>query len=329
MNFREVTNRFVTRPRPASSGTPHRLRKLAWAVAGLAVLPLAGTLGGCSSSAVASTGTGELNVVAGENFWGSIATQLGGEKVHVTSIVSDPNADPHEYESSPADARLLASANYVILNGAGYDDWGDKLLSAQPEKGRKVLTVATLLGKKDGDNPHFWYNPTYVFAVMNQITADYRALDPGAASYFAAQYAAAQQAFAPYRQRLAYIQQHFANTPVAATESIFQYMAQYLHLDLVTPYPFMEAVAEGNDPPASSEATFVNQIQAKAFQVLVYNVQTVTPLTTTIKEQTAQQNIPVIGVSETIQPPIATFQEWMDGELDSLINALNAHALGQ
>jgi len=270
-----------------------------------------------------------LQVVAAENFWGSIATQLGGAKVHVTSIVSDPNTDPHEYESSPADARLLATANYVILNGAGYDDWGDKLLSAQPESGRRVLTVADLLGKKDGDNPHFWYDPTYVFEVMSRITADYEALDPAAASYFSSRATAVEQAFAPYRQRLAYVQQHFAGAPVAATESIFQYLAQYLKLDLVTPYPFMEAVAEGNDPPASSEAAFVNQIQAKAFDVLVYNVQTVTPLTTTMKEQTAQQDIPVIGVSETIQPPIATFQDWMDGELDALINALNAKALGR
>jgi len=316
-------------PRDVLTSTPTGpRRKVTWAVAAMA---LAGTLGGCGASAGAGTGTGTgvLSVVAAENFWGSIASQLGGDKVHVTSIVSDPNADPHEYETSPADARVLASANYVILNGAGYDDWADKLLSAQPETGRKVFTVATLLGKKDGDNPHFWYNPAYVFEVMSHITTDYEALDPVATSYFSAQYTAVQQAFAAYRERLAYIQQHFAGTPVAATESIFQYMAQYLKLDLVTPYPFMEAVAEGNDPPASSEATFVNQIQAKAFKVLVYNVQTVTPLTTTIKEQAAQQNIPVIGVSETIQPPIDTFEEWMDGQLDSLINALNANALGQ
>jgi zinc/manganese transport system substrate-binding protein len=294
-----------------------------------AVLLLAAVLGGCASTAASAGSAGVINVVAAENFWGSIAAQLGGAKVHVISIVSDPNTDPHEYESSPADARELAGAEYVILNGAGYDDWADKLLSAQPESGRRVLTVATLLGKKDGDNPHFWYNPAYVFAVMSRITADYKAIDPGEASYFSSQYAFVQQAFAPYRERLAYVRQHFAGEQVAATESIFQYMAQYLHLDLVTPYPFMEAVAEGNDPPAQSEATFVNQIQAKAFRVLVYNVQTVTPLTTTMKEQTAAQDIPVIGVSETIQPPIATFQDWMDGELDSLINALNANALGQ
>jgi zinc/manganese transport system substrate-binding protein len=253
---------------------------------------------------------------------------LGGSRVQVASIVTDPNADPHEYESNPADARLLATADYVVLNGAGYDDWAGKLLAAQPVAGRKVLTVATLLRKKDGDNPHFWYDPAYVFEVIDRITADYKVLEPKESSYFESRYKAVQEDLAPYRQRLTYIQQHFAGTRVAATESIFQYMAQYLHLGLVTPYPFMEAVAEGNDPPTASEATFEQQIQAKAFNVLVYNVQTVTPLTTGIKEQTAQKDIQVIGVSETIQPPIATFEEWMDGELDSLANALDANALG-
>ena len=265
----------------------------------------------------------------GRDFWGSIASQLGGSQVRVTSIVSDPNADPHEYESSPADARLLATANYVILNGAGYDDWAGKLLAAQPATGRKVLTVATLLGQRNGDNPHFWYSPAYVFRVVNRITADYKALEPKEAAYFAARYQAVQQALAPYRRRLAYIQHHFSGTPVASTESIFQYLAQYLHLDLVTPFPFMKAVAESTDPPASSIVTFDQQIRTKAFRVLVYNVQTVTPLTTTIREQAAGQNIPSIGVSETIQPPIATFEEWMDGQLDSLTNALNANVLGK
>jgi zinc/manganese transport system substrate-binding protein len=294
---------------------------------GLAILT---TAGGCASQAgndLAAHG-GRLVVVAAEDMWGSMASELGGTRVTVTSVVSDPNADPHEYETSPADARLMASANYVIVNGAGYDSWADHLIAAQPESARKVLNVADLVGKHEGDNPHFWYDPAYVARVIARITADYSSLLPAQASYFAAQARAFEQLLAPYRERLAYIQQHFAGTPVAATESIFQYMAEYVRLDLVTPTAFMNAVAEGNDPPAPSLVTFTRQIQARAFRVLVYNLQTVTPLTTGLKQQAAQQNIPVVGISETIQPPIATFEEWMDGQLDSLINGLNATALG-
>jgi zinc/manganese transport system substrate-binding protein len=271
---------------------------------------------------------GPLVVVAAENTWGSLATQLGGAHAVVTSIVSDPNADPHQYESNPADARLMASANYVIVNGAGYDNWANHLLAAQPNATRKILNVANLIGKREGDNPHFWYDPSDVFKVIARITADYRALQPSQSAYFASRSALFGQQLGPYKDRLTYIQQHFAGMPVAATETIFQYLAGYVHLDLVTPVPFMQAVAEGNDPPASSLVTFTDQIRAKAFRVLVFNVQTVTPLTTRLKEEAASQNIPVVGVSETIQPPIASFEEWMDGQLDSLINALNAAALG-
>jgi len=267
-------------------------------------------------------------VAAAEDFWGSIAAQLGGSRVHVTSIVTDPNTDPHEYETSPADARLLAGADEVILNGAGYDDWAEKLLRAQPAPGRRVLTVATVLGKKNGDNPHFWYDPADVFTVMRRITADYEAIDPGAASYFSVRSGVVQQAFAPYRARLAALRLRFAGAPVASTESVFAPMAQYLHLDLITPSAFMEAVAEGNDPPARAEATFVNQIRAKAFRVLVYNTQTVTPLTTTIKAQAAASGRAVVGVSETIEPPTSTFERWMDSELDALLGALAAKGPG-
>ncbi|HUZ71207.1 MAG TPA: zinc ABC transporter substrate-binding protein [Candidatus Saccharimonadales bacterium] len=270
------------------------------------------------------SGTGRLVVVAAENFWGSIAAQLGGERVTVTSIVTDPNADPHEHEASPADARLLASANYVIVNGAGYDTWADQLLAAQPESTRTVLTVATLLGRRSGDNPHFWYDPASVARVVARITADYTALNPDAAAYFNEQAVAFAQALTPYHERLANIRARFAGTPIAATESLFQYMARYLGLDLITPYAFMQAVAEGNDPPSPALVMFTQQIQKKAFVVLVFNSQTITPLTTSLEDQTAAAHLRTVAVTETLAPQTATFQAWMDAELDALSSALAA-----
>lgn len=270
-----------------------------------------------------------LQVVAGENFWGSLVSQLGGSKVQVTSIVSDPNADPHEYESNTADARAVANANYVILNGAGYDSWGNKLLSASPNSSRKVLTVATLLGKKEGDNPHFWYNPSYVNRVVAQMERDLISLDPGDKAYFQQQYAALTSSLAGYQQRINSIKHQFGGTKVAATEDIFAYLAQAAGLNLVSPPAFTQAVAEGNDPPASSVVQFQQQLESGQVKVLVYNEQTVTPLTNSIKQLAAQQNIPIVGVTETVQPPDTTFQVWMNAELLNLENALNAQALGQ
>jgi zinc/manganese transport system substrate-binding protein len=271
--------------------------------------------------------TGQIQVVAGQNFWGSIAIQLGGSKATVQSVVSDPNADPHEYESNTNDARAFADANFVILNGAGYDNWANKLLSANPSSHRTVLVAADLLGKRAGDNPHFWYDPDYVIRMADQITADYKSIDSTDSAYFDQQRAAFTTALEPYTQRLAAIRTKFRGVPVGATESIFVYMAAYLGLNLISPPEFMDAVAEGNDPPAAAVISFQNQITSKQVKVLVYNVQTATAVTTNIKHLAALANIPLVGVSETLQPETATFQDWQLSQLLTLQNALNASAL--
>ena len=271
-----------------------------------------------------------IQVVAAENFWGSLISQIGGNHVQVLSIVSDPNADPHEYESNANDARAISNADYVIENGAGYDTWVDKLLSAGGSNpNRKVLNVANLLGKKEGDNPHMWYSPTYVNEVSAQMENDLITIDPSDAGYYRAQYATLQSNLAEYQGRIADIKQQYSGTEVASTESIFVYLADAAGLDLISPPAFIDAVAEGNDPPADSIVQFENQLKSGKIQVLVYNEQTVTPLTESMKALAATEGIPVIGVTETIQPPDATFEEWMNAQILSLQNALNANALGQ
>ena len=263
-----------------------------------------------------------LQVVAAENFWGSLVSQLGGSHVQVLSIVSDPNADPHEYESNTTDARAVANADYVVENGAGYDSWMDKLLSAGGSQNRKVMTVADLLGKKDGDNPHFWYSPTYVNQVVLQMEQDLIAIDPSNADYYKQQYAKLTASLAGYQNQINAIKQQYAGTKVGATEDIFVYFADAAGLDLTTPPEFSQAVAEGNDPPAASVVTFQNQINAKQINVLVYNTQTVTPITENIKSLAASKNIPIVGISETAQPADAVFQDWMSGEVMALQKAL-------
>jgi len=275
------------------------------------------------------TQTGKIQVVAGENFWGSIVAQIGGTHVSVTSIVSDPNADPHEYESNTTNARAFANANYVILNGAGYDSWGDKLLSSDGNANQKVLRVSNLLSKKEGDNPHFWYSPDYVNQVAAQMEKDLISIDPADTSYYQQQYGVLQSSFAPYQHRITAIKQQFGGTQVASTESIFVYLANATGLNLISPPEFIDAVAEGNDPSAQSLVTFEQQLKSGAPKVLVYNQQTVTPVTDNMKKFAADNGIPVIGVTETIQPPDLSFQDWMNAQLVELQNALNSKTLGQ
>ena len=282
-----------------------------------------------NSSLVTTNNTKTIQIVAAENFWGSLISQLGGTHVQVLSIVSDPNADPHEYESNTENARAIANADYIIVNGAGYDDWSNKLIGAGVKPNCKVLSVAKLLGKKEGDNPHFWYSPDYVNQTVKQMELDLISIDPANTSYYEQNYANLQLSLEQYQNRIAKIKQQFNGTQVAATEDIFAYLAEPAGLNLISPPAFTQAVAEGNDPPAESVVQFETQLKSGNVSILVYNQQTVSPITEKMKKLAADQGIPVVGITETIQPPDVSFQDWMNSELISLQNALNTKTLGK
>jgi len=274
-----------------------------------------------TGSTTTSTSNGVIQVVAAENFWGSLISQLGGTHVNVTSIVSDPNTDPHEYESNPN----------VIVNGAGYDTWALDIVSAENTPNQVVLNVQELINQSVTANPHFWYSPYYVNDTVAAMYRDLVKIDPTDTSYFRQQYTNLNASmWTDYMSLEVQIKQEFGGAPVASTESIFVYMANATGLDVVSPPAFMQAVAEGNDPPAQSVAAMENLMNGgnSSVRVLVYNEQTVTPLTQNIKALAAQNQIPTIGVTETIQPPNTLFQVWMGAELIALQDALNAQALG-
>ena len=291
-----------------------------WVSVGLLV-PLAAV---AACGAAVGLPPGKLNVVAAENFWGSVAEQLGGDRVSVQSVVSDPNADPHEYESSAADARAFADANFVILNGAGYDDWGQKLIDGNPAAGRVVLDVASALGKKAGDNPHLWYDPASVVLTADRITADYKSIDSKDASYFDQMRNDFTAALKPYQDEVGGIRQKYSGIAIGSTESIFVYMAAALGLRLTTPAAFMNAVSEGIDPPAAAVVQVQDQVSGDQIRALVYNSQTATAVTTNIKSLAAAHHIPTVAVTETLQPQGSTFQDWQLGQLRSLEAALTA-----
>ena len=287
---------------------------------------------GSNTNSTSSGGPSKVvQVVAGENFWGSLVSQLGGTHVKVLSIVSDPNADPHQYESSSANAQAVANANLVIVNGAGYDDWLLRLLSASNNPTQTVLNVQKLIGQPVATNPHFWYSPYYVNDTVKAMYRDLVSIDSGNAAYYRQQYATLNASLGVYNTRIHKIAQQFSGAPVAATEDIFVYLANATKLNLVSPREFMQAVAEGNDPPAQSIAQFQQLLQGgnSSVRVLVYNQQTVTPLTQQIKSLAAEHQIPTVGVTETVQPPDVPFQDWMNAQLIALQNALNAQALGK
>ena len=291
----------------------------------LALVALAGILvAGCGSSTSSSGGSsGKLQVVAAEDFWGSIAQQLGGNRVEVTSIITNPAADPHDYEPSAEDARTLAGAQMSIVNGIGYDEWASKLLAANPESKRVELTVGDVLGLKDGDNPHQWCSPVSVHEVIDAITADYKRADPGNDSYFDERKGAFEsEGLAEYSRLISQIKGTYSGTPVGASESIFEPLAASLGLRLITPKGFMDGIAEGTEPTPADKATADSQIADRQIKVWVYNSQNATPDVQRLNDEARSAGIPIATVTETLTPEGASFQDWMSRELRGLRSAL-------
>src|SRR6516165_6992034 len=131
--------------------------------AGALALATAAVIAGCAGISTASTNG--VSVVAAENFWGSIAGQIAGNQASVQSIITNPAQDPHSYEPTANDARVLATSQLAIIDGAGYDQWAPKLLAANPDSSRIVLDVGKRFGLHDGDNPHRWYDPADVSTI--------------------------------------------------------------------------------------------------------------------------------------------------------------------
>ena len=277
----------------------------------------------CGLGAGTAANSGKVEVVAAENFWGSIATQVGGDHAHVTSVIVNPDTDPHDYEPTPADAKLIAGAKYVIVNGAGYDAWVPKLLAANPVSGRVVLTIGNFIGKKEGDNPHMWYSPTYVERIVDKIASDLAGIDSGNASYFDQQRSAYQTSgLKGYHDTINAIKTKYRGTPVGSTESIFSYLATDTGLNLITPNDYLKAISEGTDPSPSDKATVLKQITGKMIKVFVFNTQNSTPDVKSLVEKAKAQRIPVSRVSETLAPATVTFQVWQTNQLKELLAAL-------
>jgi zinc/manganese transport system substrate-binding protein len=257
------------------------------------------------------------------NAWGSILSQLGGTHVQASSIISNPETDPHDYEPTPADGRIIASSALFVENGVGYDPWAAKALAANPDPQRIVLDVGELVGVPEGGNPHRWYSPSDVEKVADAITADLKKADPADAAYFDSQ----RQGFentglATYHQLINDIKTRYAGTPVGASESIFAPLADALGLNLITPPSFLKAISEGTDPSAADKATIDAQITGKKIKVYVFNSQNSTPDVARQVEEAKKAGIPVSTVTETLSPAGASFQDWQSTQLQALQTAL-------
>jgi zinc/manganese transport system substrate-binding protein len=262
-----------------------------------------------------------ISVVASTNVYADAISQLGGSHVRVTGILSNPNTDPHTYESSTTDAAAVARATLVVQNGIGYDDFMGKLEGASPNPKRVVIDVGKTLGYKDGDNPHLWYKPDTMPRIVPLIVAALARQDPADRAVFEANSRTFQASLQPWLRHIAAIKKQYGGTPVAVTEPVFDYAAQAAGLKILTPYTFQAAIMGGTDPSPQDVQLQKGFFSKKLIKVFFYNQQAVAPITAQLLSLAHANHIPVVGVYET-RPLTKTYQQWMMAEMSAVQLAL-------
>jgi zinc/manganese transport system substrate-binding protein len=277
------------------------------------------SLAGCGSGA--PTGS-SLPVVAAENVYGDIAQQIGGVHVNVTSILSDPNADPHLFDPGSSNGLAVATARIVIQNGLGYDAFMSRLESAAPNAKRSVLTIADVLGIRGRDaNPHLWYDVPALGRIARAIAGALERADPKHGSAYRAGLARFDASLAPLRQEIARIRASFGGAAVAYTEPVPGYLTDAAGLRNLAPSSFTRAIEQGTEPPPEAVAAMNALMTHGRIKVLLYNSQAVSPITSRVRAAAARARIPVVGVTETL-PPHRSFQQWQLAQARQLAAAL-------
>ena len=297
------------------------LRTLAVAVAATAAV----TVSACSSATGGSSITSAHQIVAvgAENEYTSVIQQVGGKYVQASAIMSNPNTDPHTFEASASVAREISSAQLVVQNGVGYDTFMDSVEKAVPDSGRKLIDVQKLLGLPDSTaNPHLWYKPSTMPAVANAVASDLAALQPSHAAYFRANAKAFTTSLGAWNRAVAAFRKQYPGTAVAVTEPVADYLLQAAGADIRTPWEFQADVMNGTDPSAQDVARQRSLFTQHKVKVFLYNQQVTDTLTQSYISLARANDIPVVGVYETMPTPGYTYQSWMLAETKALQQAV-------
>lgn len=276
--------------------------------------------GAAPSPARSQTPRHALPVVAAENFYGDVAQQIGGAGIEVTSILGNPDQDPHLFEASPSVARDISAARIVIYNGIDYDAWVETLLGAARSVDRTVIVVADLVGRKPGDNPHIWYDPATMLALARTLADDLGGADAAHRDGYRRRLTEFEDSVRPIQARIAELRARLAGTPVTATEPVFGYLFEALGMQ-VRNRSFQVSVMNDTEPSASDVAAFETDLRTHRVGLFVYNSQASDAIAARMERLARAWHVPVVGATET-EPVGKNYQAWMLGELDALDRAL-------
>jgi zinc/manganese transport system substrate-binding protein len=303
-------------------------RRRVRAVLGAALLA-AGVAAVVAPGAVSASGH-PVAVVAAENQYGDVASQIGGRYVTVFSVDSNPNTDPHTYEATPGVAQQVAHANLLIENGLGYDAFMKTLAAASPSAGRKTIDVQQVLGLPDSTpNPHLWYDPSTMPTVAQALVADLSALDPAHAAVFRANAAKFVASLQPWVDAIASFKAQDAGTQAATTEPVADYLLTAMGIDNLSPWQFQADIMDGTDPSPQDVALERGLFTSHEVKVFCYNEQVTDPLTDSIRQAALQAGVPVVAVYETMPVPGYHYQSWMMAELHAIEKAITSGASTQ
>ena len=293
------------------------------------LVALVATLAAAWSSHDASAAPGDSSkivAVGAESEYADVISQVGGQYVTVSALMSNPNTDPHTFEASIAVAREVGRAQLVVQNGLGYDSFMDSVESATPNSGRTVINVQRLLNLPDSTpNPHLWYDPARMPQVADAIAASLSAIQPSHQAYFTAKAAAFKSGLASLTTAISSFKAAYAGVPVATTEPVADYLLTALGADNRTPWTFQADIMNGVDPSPQSLAAQRALFTEHKVKVFLYNQQVTDTLTQSFVALAAQNHIPVVGVYETMPTPGYDYQTWMQTEVQALHKAVTAH----
>jgi len=263
--------------------------------------------------------SGLIKSVGAETQYADVISQIGGKYVDVSAIETDPNTDPHSFEVSPQIATRIAASDLVVENGLGYDDWADKMLAAAPEPGRQVINVQHLLGLPDNTaNPHLWYDPATMPAVAQALVTALSALQPDHAAYFQANALQFTKSLKPWLAALAAFKTDFPAVQVAVTEPVGDDMLIAAGTIIATPFTLQAAIMNGTDPAPQDVMIQNALLVGHKVKVFVYNQQVTDPLTQSFLSLAKQNDVPIVGVYETMPSPGYHYQSWMLAEVNAL-----------
>jgi zinc/manganese transport system substrate-binding protein len=307
-----------SRARPHRRTQIGRLRTL-----GVALLAFVATaLAGCGPS-VGASAPGVVNAIGAESQYANVIAQIGGNYVHVSAILDNPNTDPHSFEFSPSTAKDVSNAKLIVQNGLGYDDFMSKIEAATTTPSRHVIIAQQLLKLPNSTpNPHLWYDPAVMPLVAQAVATELSTLQPGHSAYFDANLRKFDASLTPWLDAIASFKAKYSGRPVATSEPVADYLLQAMGADNLTPFSFQADIMNGTDP-TPQDVSLENSLFSKHLvKVFAYNQQVVDSLTTSLRQNAESHGVPVVGVYEIMPAKGYDYQSWMLAETQAIQKAV-------